>query len=272
MKTYIASDFHGCPNQVVKHILNDIMEKDDHLYFLGDAADRGYDGVENLLDLLKDERVTYLLGNHEEFILGSRTAIYDEEHWFMPNSFVDNWVYTNGGNKTFYKLCDLDNNTKDFIFHRLNNALISAEYTSEIGGHKLFLGHANHADLVHASPAEIKDYVLWDRGHFNDNWHGGENEILVHGHTPVQYLEFFYGYKKNKNAPEDPTFMIRKAAWNHQNYNHKPNIITYCDGHKIDIDLCTIVSNRICLLDADTLEEYYIDFDVPERKKEEWEE
>lgn len=270
MKTYIASDFHGCPNKIIKHILNDIMEEEDHLYFLGDAADRGYDGVENILDLLNDVRVTYLLGNHEEFILNSRNVIYDPEHWFTLNSYVENWVNGNGGDKTFYKLCDLDNNTKNFIFSKLNECPISAEYYSKETGCKLLLAHSIHPSLIHCPISEIKEITLWDRNHFNDNWYGKEHEILIHGHTPVQYLEFFFGYKKNKNTFIDSNFLNRKKDWNSKEPKIKPYAISYCDAHKINIDMCTIVSHRICLLDADTLEEYYIDFEKPEKREEDF--
>ena len=47
----------------------------------------------------------------------------------------------------------------------------------------------------------------------------------------------------------------------------KPKIIRYCSGHKFDIDMCTISTNRVMLLDLDTFEEIY--FDVQEENKDE---
>ena len=38
-----------------------------------------------------------------------------------------------------------------------------------------------------------------------------------------------------------------------------PEILTYCGGHKIDLDLCTIVTNRAALLDLDTFEVKYFE-------------
>ena len=49
---------------------------------------------------------------------------------------------------------------------------------------------------------------------------------------------------------------------------NKPNIIRYCDGHKFDIDMCTVVSGRIALLDLDTFEEIYIDGEIPKGEEE----
>ena len=41
----------------------------------------------------------------------------------------------------------------------------------------------------------------------------------------------------------------------------KPEIIRYCSGHKFDVDMCTIASDRISLLDLDTFEVIYFDTD-----------
>ena len=40
---------------------------------------------------------------------------------------------------------------------------------------------------------------------------------------------------------------------------YKPEIIRYCDGHKFCVDMCTVYSDRIALLDLDTFETIYFD-------------
>ena len=49
----------------------------------------------------------------------------------------------------------------------------------------------------------------------------------------------------------------RKDNWYDEKNPYIPDVLFYCNGHKIDIDLCTIVSNRIALLDLDTFEVKY---------------
>ena len=56
--------------------------------------------------------------------------------------------------------------------------------------------------------------------------------LLVHGHTPVQHI---------------------LRDWDNQN----PQILKYCDGHKIDIDLGSTISKTAALLDLETLEAIY---------------
>lgn len=74
---------------------------------------------------------------------------------------------------------------------------------------------------------------LWNREHIGHQWSGPDNVKIVHGHTPVQYI--------SNNAKENPL------------------IYEYCEGHKIGIDLACFFSNRIALLDLDTLEPIYFE-------------
>lgn len=73
-------------------------------------------------------------------------------------------------------------------------------------------------------------------------------------HTPVQYLKFEFGYYDNDKVIWTPL--------NKEELKEKPEIIKYCDGHKIDIDLGSVNSKRTALLDLDTLEPIYFDEDV----------
>ena len=66
-KVYACSDLHGM-YKLWKQIEN-YLQEDDRLIFLGDAADRGTDGIQIMVELLADPRVTYLKGNHEDMMV-----------------------------------------------------------------------------------------------------------------------------------------------------------------------------------------------------------
>ena len=90
MATYAFTDLHG-QYELWKQI-KEFCQPDDKLYFLGDAADRGIDGVRIMVELLADPRVIYLKGNHEYFI----------ENFFFNNSTqeaLEIWA-KNGGEPT----------------------------------------------------------------------------------------------------------------------------------------------------------------------------
>ena len=63
-KTYAVSDLHG-QGQLWEQI-KEYIDDTDTLYYLGDAIDRGPDGINIMLDLLKMPNVIYLKGNHEK--------------------------------------------------------------------------------------------------------------------------------------------------------------------------------------------------------------
>jgi serine/threonine protein phosphatase 1 len=253
-KVYCSADWHG-NGKLAKQVL-DFLQPDDTLIFIGDAIDRDKDGYEIMTRLLSDKRVIYLKGNHEDMMVDFVTHYLDGFH----NTFL--W-FGNGGNYTWYKMETLSDECLKGLVKKV--ASLPTEYTYiSPKGHKVILEHAGHTpfDTPHRS-----HNPLWDREHFYDNWDGGygyedksevETTYLVHGHTPVQYLEFRYGYK---DQPQKTKEMIEYGIqWNnYYDCDWIPEVIRYCDGHKFCVDMCTVASGRIALLDLDTFETIYFD-------------
>ena len=69
---YALSDLHGCYDLYAAMLDEINFSERDTLFFLGDAADRGPDGIEIMEDLRSRPNVVYLLGNHEDMF--RRTA------------------------------------------------------------------------------------------------------------------------------------------------------------------------------------------------------
>lgn len=263
-KTYAMSDVHGCYIPFKKAM--NFLQPDDKLYFLGDATDRGEDGVKIFKELTSDPRVTYIRGNHEEMMMDAIPYCVRDinEYGFCAGGHgYDLWT-SNGGRHTY----------KDFEFMTINEIYDIREKIKKMpekvtysspAGHKVILEHAGYSPFI--TPHRTHD-PLWDRKHFHDEWSDGywgykeynpENTYLVHGHTPVQYLKYEYGYKDQ--PPKTKEEIMEAHCWNR--YQEEacplPTIIRYCDGHKFDIDMCTIISGRVALLDLDTFEEIYFD-------------
>ena len=263
-KVYASSDWHG--SEIGFKVLN-FLKSDDILYFIGDVVDRGTRGIE-LLDILMNRPNTYFIkGNHEDmmsFCLPYIIKDLQEIDCIEPEKYSNNNWFLNGGWQTIEgglidKPIEKLYQYKEFI----DNLPTELKYKSP-KGHTIILEHAGYTpfDIPHRSHDP-----LWDREHFYDRWDNGwgyeekskvGTTYLVHGHTPVQYLEFYYGYE---GQPQKTKEMIKCGSqWNKSgNCDWIPEIIRYCDGHKIDLDLCTIVSNRIALLDLDTFEVIYFD-------------
>ena len=254
-KVYVSADWHGCADPALKVL--EFLKPDDRLYYLGDAADRGEEGVHLMTLLLQDPRVTYIKGNHEDLM---KQALPDliEGH----DSYEALLWFSNGGRKTWSKMEFMSDESKMWYVDKIKTMPLRAVYRSPLG-HEVILEHAGYSPFV--MPMYRHD-PLWDREHFYDEvWDGGfrrderdpETTYLVHGHTPVQYLQFEYGY----GGQEDKKELLIGSTWDSPEVKYKPDVLRYCDNHKFDVDLCTIVSGRIALLDLDTFEVIYFDKD-----------
>ena len=262
-KIYASADWHGCWH-VAKKVL-DYLQPEDTLYYLGDATDRGESGVKIFQTLMTRPNTFYIKGNHDQMMANAIPFVWAEiEDINYYGGHQYNLWYQNGGDKTakdFWKM------TKEEVYaikEAVDKMPTELRYTSP-AGHTVIMEHAGYTPF--GIPRRSHD-PLWDREHFYDAWiehfntHNlnPEKTYLVHGHTPVQYLKFMYGY--NGEQPLTKEEMKQKQEWLHSHkmeFDWKPNILRYCDGHKFDIDMCTIASNRIALLNLDTFEEIYFD-------------
>lgn len=236
-KTYAFSDVHGIYDLWAQ--IRDYCDETDTIYFLGDACDRGEDGIAIINELLKDKRVIYLKGNHEDML----TICVPE---FIEGHFENkSWWDMNGGTPTWNSLSRFSEDAQLYYVKKLTNLPKTAWYASP-KGHKIFLSHAG-TDLNYTEEQLIqmgrghKDPYIWDRKHFYSKHPKNlKNVYQVHGHTPVQLLREEYRF-----------------------YEPKTRVITevfqYCDGHKFDIDMCSFASGRTALIDLDTFEVIYFD-------------
>ena len=135
-------------------------------------------------------------------------------------------LYWNGGKSTFeaFKL-DTEENQKKYI-EKLKDLPLYVHWYKD--NKNIILSHAG---MTPGRPIFNEEDWLWDREHLRDEWLGASEDVyIIHGHTPVQNLN-----------------------------NGKEEIHTYCDGHKIDIDLCTVYTDKVAILNLDTLTPIYFE-------------
>lgn len=230
-KTYACSDLHGMYNLWAQ--IRDYCDETDKIIFLGDAADRGKDGLKIIQELLADKRVTYLKGNHEDMFAICVPAFSEGHFDNMP------WWYANGGKATYDTVMELSYETQLYLARKLDKLPRSIWYESPLG-HKIFLTHAG-TDL-HYTEEQLamyfgrKDAYLWDRKHIGCGRPSGkeyEKVFQVHGHTPVVNDRFAY-------------FGIPR----------KIETLFY-DDHKYCIDMGAFATYKTALIDLDTFETKY---------------
>lgn len=186
MKRFAISDIHGCAKTFTALLEKTGLQKEDHLYLLGDYIDRGTDsrGVINKILELKKEgyQVTSLLGNHEWMLLNSMND-YKK---------FDNWM-KNGGSITLdsYKILELDY-FKKLPYDHLE-FFRSLEYYVELEDYYLV-----HAGFNFKDDDPFNDYesMIWIR-----EWHKNIDTALlngkkiVHGHVPRVVTNLFADVK-----------------------------------------------------------------------------
>lgn len=231
MSAYCFSDIHGCYG--LWQQIKEYCKPDDIIYFLGDACDRVDDGILIMSELLKDERVVYLKGNHEDIftIVGSE----------ILEGVTDNigWWLSNGGQPTLDTFLKLPDDQQQWLLDKIKGLPKTMTYVNK-DGKEIFLSHAGGRPDLTEYQMELlghaKDPYIWDRKHINCPWPRNikyEDVYMIHGHTPVQIIT----------------------------HKNDCSILNYCDGHKFDIDLASFASCKTALFNLDTLEveKYFFD-------------
>lgn len=81
-KHYVMSDIHGMYGSYMEAIRK--LNKEDHIYIVGDVIDRGKDGIKIILDIMERQnnpgngpKITFLIGNHEVMFLQTVTIMLE---------------------------------------------------------------------------------------------------------------------------------------------------------------------------------------------------
>lgn len=249
MAVWVTTDLHG--NYNLWEQIKNFLKEDDTLIFLGDAIDRGDRGFEIFMELLDDERVCYLRGNHEQIMYDAFNSIGE----FREKMF-ENWTCKdNGGQltlKNMHSLKEMPFEEKKKYIDKIFNLPFYAEYENDIGI-KFFLCHAGATlgnYFNNMDEDRKRDKMLWDRNHFNYPWPNDKklaNTVVVHGHTPILLMKQLYGYNASGLAP-----------------------LVYESNHKVNLDAATPSTGLAFLYNLDTLDyELFTDGSIYNYTKEE---
>ena len=219
---YVMSDIHGCGNMYHEMLRKIQFCDSDHLYILGDAIDRGPDGISILEDIMRRRNVTMLLGNHEHMMLD---AIFHPEDDMLNFRWESNGAYP-----TYQSVCLLAKEKQEAILDFLSG--LSLETAISCNGHTYRLVHAAPAYMFAEYNRRNWDettFCVWYRIRKEDTV--SADETLIFGHTPT--------YRYSHGLPV--------SIWHGQN--------------RIDID-CGAghgYGGRLACLRLDDMAEFYVD-------------
>ncbi len=187
---YVMSDLHGCYDKFLQMLKKICFGGDDTLYFLGDAVDRGPDGIALVQDLMGRDNVRPLLGNHEDMFRRTIWAKYGRpplSERAAARLNYRNWTKNNGGDVTWRAFCALPVDAQRSIARWLET--LPLYYEVSVGGRDFLLVHAGvgsyapEKDLSDCSPTDL----IWGRMDYDRVYY--RDRYLVTGHTPTVLID-----------------------------------------------------------------------------------
>lgn len=202
---YAISDIHGHFKEFMKMIEKIHFSENDEMYVVGDAIDRGKDGMKVISYIMAHKNIHMIMGNHEHMFM----------HWFMKKAHpyycepysdfeMQQIWFRNGGEKTIrqytYKYTEEEKRAiRDFIRN------LPYEYKINVDGKNFWLVHARPNNFPVYDEAFKKDPTyncvynmkvedaqtssIWNRiGIDGQNIpEVPDNTIVIVGHTPTPF-------------------------------------------------------------------------------------
>ncbi len=201
MAVYAVSDLHGQYDLFMKGLEKIGFSDNDELYFIGDAIDRGPDGIKILMELKKNKNMHLILGNHEFMMLN---AVDPDGKKKCDGPDADLWLYYNGGTKTFDQYEHLVFQTRQSLLLWLQRCYVIK--TLEVNGEKFCLTHSYYReDLENKMYHEMEYDDVWDivwKSMYREDYetrgsdvYKDHNYTFITGHVPVYRVLSRLGYK-----------------------------------------------------------------------------
>lgn len=202
MSTYVISDLHG-QYGIFQKLLDKVAFSDaDKLYMIGDAIDRGPDGIKILERVMDSQNMHFLLGNHEYMMLnsvspdGSASAFSD----YLPGRDANLWINYNGGNKTYNKYKRMRKMKRKELIEWLWASPLSTKV--EVNGKTFLLTHSFFNEEMIDVPCCEMDYgtaweIVWKSPFRPDIYvdtsvyKAYEPWIFIVGHVPVNRMRMW---------------------------------------------------------------------------------
>lgn len=232
-KIYVLSDIHGMYSSFVEMLKKiNFSYDEDHLYIVGDAIDRGPNGIKILQKIMHHkDSMTHILGNHEYMMLAAyepNASEADKRLWML-----------NGGTTTKSAFERLSDESQNELLAFLQNCPTYVDL--DVNGQNYHLTHGWPADTTYGR--------VWGhppRGIDSHNPLKDGSKLIV-GHTVTLRL-----YAENHWEQND---IIRKMIANNQHLKicKTPEFICIDCGCGHDVPV-----SRLACLRLDDMEEFYV--------------
>ena len=197
MAIYVMSDIHGLKSRFDAMITTLSLQEEDKIYILGDIIDRGKDGIAILQSVMKDDRFTLIMGNHELMML----EYYEDQKEALPNEeYALRWA-RNGCTPTMEAFQKCTEEEQEAMLSYLKNCPLAISdvivrdkvYYLVHGAPILSLRSGNaylHSDFMKLfSPHDF----VWNR--LNGKERPFEDRCVIVGHTITSFYQMDRPYR-----------------------------------------------------------------------------
>lgn len=245
MATYIVSDIHGYYNLFMKGLSQVEFSDSDFLWVIGDAIDRGPDGVRILQYIMNHQNMDLIIGNHELMMLNS---VSPQGDIICDGIDASIWLGANGGWPTLegYKSLSLEDRLS--LLEWLKTRYVVK--TLDINRNKYCLSHSYYnAKCENMKYSELSYLDVWNItwssiwrddycSHALDIYSKYDYQFVI-GHVPVHFVRREY-------YPAD--------AWNVLKFLRHKNVINIDGGCSMGLD--EDIENGLILLRIDDMQEF----------------
>ncbi len=185
MSSYVLSDLHGQYALFEKMLGKIQFNENDTLYMLGDAIDRGKDGIAILQKIMTMENCVFLLGNHEKMMLdvyvGGDVSPYEAER---------RW-HRNGCAVTIEAYNQLDQTDQTKLLAFLKQAPLQLDITVNdhdyrlVHGAPCLLSKEEYERTRGGSGLTYEEAFVWTRIGIDEVFEG---PTVIVGHTPTPLI------------------------------------------------------------------------------------
>ncbi len=221
MSVFVVSDVHGYYDLFVEGLSRIGFSDEDYLWCLGDAIDRGPDGIRILQHIMAADNMDLIIGNHELMMLNSVAISGDPKCNGLDASL---WMDANGGRATFRQYKSLMHEERVQLLEWLQQRYVVRQI--DIEGIPYCLSHSffspdsenkRYSELTYNEVWNITWSSIWREDYFThamDIYPKYEYRFII-GHVPVQSIRRY----------EDPV-----GEWNVLKSLHHKNVINVDGG------------------------------------------
>ena len=194
MATYVVSDIHGYYELFLKGLSEICFSENDFLWCLGDAIDKGPDGIKVLQHIMSSDNMDMIIGNHEYMMINAVSASGESGY---NNVDMALWLDGNDGGSTYSAFEQLSIEEQTSILKWLKQRYVIK--TLEVNGRRFCLSHSFYAPKCENKRfCELKAGDVWNvtwSSIWRDDYLTGAMDIynrykytFIIGHVPVQLV------------------------------------------------------------------------------------